>query len=45
MADTPKKGALDLKKISEMWKAEGKPGKWLDYIKAHSDIRVSKETT
>lgn len=32
-------GGLDLKKIAQMWRAEGKPGTWLNYIKAHSNIR------
>lgn len=32
-------GGLDLKEISRMWKAEGKPGTWLNYIKAHTDVR------
>ncbi len=32
-------GGLDLKRISQMWNAEGKPGTWLNYIKAHSDVR------
>jgi hypothetical protein len=32
-------GGLDLKRISAMWTAEGKPGTWLNYIKAHSDVR------
>lgn len=32
-------GGLDLKRIASMWRAEGKPGDWRAYIKAHSDIR------
>lgn len=28
-------GGLDLKKISAKWKAAGKPGKWLDFVKAN----------
>lgn len=28
------KGGLDLKAISARWKAAGKPGKWLDFVKA-----------
>lgn len=32
-------GGLDLKKISAMWKAAGKPGTWIDFIKANSDVR------
>lgn len=32
-------GGLDLKKIAQMWRAEGKPGVWKDYIKAHSNVR------
>jgi autonomous glycyl radical cofactor GrcA len=32
-------GGLDLKRIASMWKAEGKPGSWLAYIKANSNIR------
>lgn len=33
------KGGLDLAKISQMFKADGKPGKWIDYVKAHSYVR------
>lgn len=33
-------GRLDLKKISTMWNAAGKPGKWLDFIKANTNVRV-----
>jgi len=34
-------GGLDLKRISAMWSAAGKPGKWLDFIKANSGVRKS----
>jgi hypothetical protein len=33
------KGGLDLKQISVMWAAAGKPGRWADFIKANSHIR------
>lgn len=33
------KGGLDLKQISVLWAAAGKPGKWADFIKANSHIR------
>jgi len=33
------RGGLDLKAISAMWAAAGKPGKWVDFIKANSHIR------
>jgi len=29
------KGGLDLKAASASWKAAGKPGKWLDWVKSH----------
>lgn len=32
---TPPKGGLDLAAIARQWKAAGKPGKWIDYIKAN----------
>lgn len=32
-------GGLDLKRIAQMWRDEGKPGKWPAYVKAHSDVR------
>lgn len=35
----PPSGGLDLARIASMWRAEGKPGTWLSYIKSHSDIR------
>lgn len=28
-------GGLDLKALSVSWKAAGKPGKWIDWVKAH----------
>jgi hypothetical protein len=28
-------GGLDLKALSASWRAAGKPGKWLDWIKSH----------
>lgn len=28
-------GGLDLKALSVSWKAAGKPGKWLDWVKSH----------
>lgn len=28
-------GGLDLKALSASWRAAGKPGKWLDWVKAH----------
>ena len=31
----PPTGGLDLKRIAAQWRAEGKPGKWIDYVKAH----------
>jgi len=33
------KGGLDLKRISAMWASAGKPGKWIDFIKANSHVR------
>jgi hypothetical protein len=33
------KGALDLAAIASMWRAQGKPGTWRDFIKANSHIR------
>lgn len=33
-------GGLDLKTISAMWKEQGKPGTWIDFIKANSDVRL-----
>ncbi len=32
---TPPKGGLDLKAIASAWRAAGKPGKWIDYIKSN----------
>jgi hypothetical protein len=32
-------GGLDLARIAQMWRAEGKPGTWQSFIKSHSDIR------
>jgi len=32
---TPPKGGLDLKAIAAKWRAAGKPGTWLGYIKAN----------
>jgi len=32
-------GGLDLKKISSMWAAAGKPGTWIGFIKANSHVR------
>lgn len=29
------KGGLDLKRIAAMWRDAGKPGKWIDFIKAN----------
>lgn len=37
---TPPRGGLDLKAISAMWKGEGKPGTWPNYVKLHSDVRI-----
>jgi hypothetical protein len=31
----PPKGGKDFKALSASWKAAGKPGKWLDWIKSH----------
>ena len=31
----PPKGGKDLKALSASWKAAGKPGKWLDWVKSH----------
>lgn len=31
----PPKGGKDLKALSASWKAAGKPGKWLDWVKTH----------
>jgi len=36
---TPPKGGLDLKRIAAMWRAQGKPGTWIGFIKANSDVR------
>jgi len=33
------KGGLDLKQISAMWQAAGKPGTWIGFIKANSHVR------
>jgi len=32
-------GGLDLVAISKMWKAQDKPGSWIDFVKANSDVR------
>lgn len=32
---TPPKGGKDLKAIAAKWRAAGKPGKWIDYVKAN----------
>ena len=32
-------GGLDLKKISAMWSAAGKPGRWPDFVKANANVR------
>ena len=29
------KGGLDLRALSVSWKAAGKPGRWIDWVKAH----------
>lgn len=29
------KGGLDLRALSASWKAAGKPGRWIDWVKAH----------
>lgn len=31
----PPKGGKDLKALSVSWKAAGKPGRWLDWVKTH----------
>ena len=31
----PPKGGKDLKALSASWKAAGKPGKWIDWVKSH----------
>lgn len=31
----PPKGGKDLKALSASWKAAGKPGKWIDWVKTH----------
>lgn len=31
----PPKGGKDLKALAASWKAAGKPGKWLDWVKTH----------
>lgn len=31
----PPKGGKDLKALSASWKAAGKPGRWIDWVKAH----------
>lgn len=31
---TAPKGGLDLKKLSRSWRAAGKPGRWIDWVKA-----------
>lgn len=36
---TVPRGGLDLPRIAAMWRAEGKPGQWSAYIKAHTDVR------
>lgn len=28
-------GGLDLKKLAAAWRAQGKPGKWIDFVKAN----------
>jgi len=33
------RGGIDLKKLSTMWAAQGKPGKWIDFVKANSNVR------
>lgn len=33
---SPPKGGIDLKALSAAWKAQGKPGKWIDFVKANS---------
>jgi len=32
-------GGLDLVAISKMWKAQDKPGSWIEFVKANSDVR------
>ncbi len=32
-------GGLDLKKISALWSAAGKPGRWVDFVKANANVR------
>jgi hypothetical protein len=32
---SPPKGGKDLKALAASWKAAGKPGKWLDWVKTH----------
>lgn len=36
---TPPRGGLDLKAIAAEWRRQGKPGTWLGFIKANSNIR------
>jgi hypothetical protein len=31
----PPKGGKDFKSLSASWKAAGKPGKWIDWVKSH----------
>lgn len=31
----PPKGGKDLKALSASWKAAGKPGRWIDWVKSH----------
>lgn len=32
---TPPKGGLDLKRIAALWRSQGKPGTWIEFIKAN----------
>lgn len=35
----PPSGGLDLKAIGVLYRQQGKPGKWIDFVKANSHIR------
>jgi len=36
---TVPRGGLDLAKIGVLWRSQGKPGTWLDFVKANKNIR------
>lgn len=33
------RGGLDLKRISAMYQAQGRPGRWIDFVKANANVR------